>query len=89
MNGPRLLTFNQPHLKKRVLSATDLDFPDESFDFILAHQVLEHINRYPEVLDHLARLCRKGGILYISVRLPELDGVLNDISENDMAHFRA
>lgn len=22
-------------------------------------------------------------------RLPELDGVLNDISENDMAHFRA
>ncbi len=62
--------FEQPQLTKIVKSATDLDFPDESFDFIMAHQVLEHINAYPSILRSFRRLCKPGGIVYINVPNP-------------------
>lgn len=62
--------FSQPGLTKQVNSATELDFPDNSFDFIMAHQVLEHINTYPDVLKSFDRLCKPGGIIYINVPNP-------------------
>lgn len=62
--------FEQPGLSKKVMSATSMDLEDGSFDFIIAHQVLEHINDYPKALDILARLCRYGGIIYINVPNP-------------------
>lgn len=62
--------FHQPQLTKIVKSATDLDFPDESFDFIMAHQVLEHINSYPVILESFRRICKPGGIIYINVPNP-------------------
>ena len=62
--------FQQPQLTKIVKSATELDFPDESFDFIMAHQVLEHINSYPNILQSFRRICKPGGIIYINVPNP-------------------
>ena len=65
-----LEAFDHPQLVKQVMSATDLDFPDAWFDFIMAHQVLEHINAYPRVLCRLDRLLRPGGLIYINVPNP-------------------
>lgn len=62
--------FDNPQLTKQVMSATDLKFDNESFDFIIAHQVIEHINDYQKVLKSLRRLCRPGGIIYINVPNP-------------------
>jgi 2-polyprenyl-3-methyl-5-hydroxy-6-metoxy-1,4-benzoquinol methylase len=62
--------FDQPTLTKRIMSATALDFPDASFDLILAHMVLEHINEYPAILLDLARMCRPGGLIYINIPNP-------------------
>lgn len=62
--------FQQPQLTKIVKSATDLDFPDESFDFIMAHQVLEHINNHLSILQTFRRICKPGGIIFISVPNP-------------------
>jgi len=56
-----LYHFDQPGLTKRVLSATELDYPDAAFDLIIAHQVLEHINGFPGILERLRYLCRIGG----------------------------
>jgi len=70
INVERLHSFDQPALVKRAISATDLDYPDETFDVIIAHQVLEHINDYPRVLDKLAVMCRKGGLIYVNVPNP-------------------
>lgn len=63
-------SFQQPQLTKIIKSATALYFPDESFDFIMAHQVLEHINNYPSILQSFRKLCKPGGIIYINVPNP-------------------
>ena len=65
-----LTCYPEQDLIKYVMSATDLKFPAESFDLIIAHQVLEHINDYPVVLQSLRRLCRPGGLIYINVPNP-------------------
>jgi len=65
-----LTHYSQPSLIKVCMSATQLDFPGESFDFIMAHQTLEHINAYRIVLQCMDRICRPGGIVYINVPNP-------------------
>lgn len=70
INEERLFCFEHSSLKKRVLSAAELDYAPESFDFILAHQVLEHMNDYAEALQKIGSMCRKGGVVYINVPNP-------------------
>jgi SAM-dependent methyltransferase len=62
--------YEQPGLIKVCASATQLNFPEGSFDFIMAHQTLEHINNYQMVLQSMVRMCRPGGIVYINVPNP-------------------
>ena len=41
----------------------DLDFPDESFDFVLCDQVLEHVEGQPQTaVDECRRVLRPGGL---------------------------
>ncbi len=63
-------SFDQPSLMKKFMSATAIDFPPETFDFIMAQQVLEHINDYPDVLKNIDKLCRPNGIVFINVPNP-------------------
>lgn len=65
-----LYRFEQPGMIKRELSAMALDYPEASFDLIVAHQVLEHINGYAKILDDFRRLTRPGALIYINVPNP-------------------
>jgi len=49
------------------LNKLPLPFKDESFDYILAKDVLEHVNDYVSLLKELHRILRKGGIIKIIV----------------------
>ena len=52
-----------------VRHAGDLPFPSESFDFVLANGVLEHVVPFavrPQVVLEMWRLLRPGGLLYVS-----------------------
>ena len=40
-----------------------LDFPDESFDVVHAHQVLQHVGDPVRALREMRRVCRPGGIV--------------------------
>jgi len=40
-----------------------LDFPDDSFDVVHAHQVLQHLTDPVAALREMARVCRPGGIV--------------------------
>lgn len=43
-----------------------LPFSSEAFDLVLSHEVIEHIYEGPGYLRDLARVLRRGGILYLS-----------------------
>ncbi|MBN1091159.1 methyltransferase domain-containing protein [Blastococcus sp. TML/M2B] len=42
-----------------------LDLPDDSFDVVHAHQVLQHLTDPVAALRELARVCRPGGVLAV------------------------
>ncbi|GIJ67163.1 class I SAM-dependent methyltransferase [Virgisporangium ochraceum] len=60
-----------------------LDFPDDTFDVVHAHQVLQHVADPVRALRELRRVCRPGGVVAVRdadyagftwyPRLPELD----------------
>ncbi len=55
---PRDVTF-------RVGDVYELDFPDESFDIVYAHQVLQHLVRPIEALKEMRRVLRPDGLLAV------------------------
>ncbi|MFB7957394.1 MULTISPECIES: class I SAM-dependent methyltransferase [unclassified Streptomyces] len=46
-----------------VADVHDLDFPDDSFDVVHAHQVLQHVGDPVRALREMRRVCRPGGIV--------------------------
>lgn len=46
-----------------VADVHDLDFPDDSFDVVHAHQVLQHVGDPVQALREMRRVCRPGGIV--------------------------
>ncbi len=45
----------------------EIPVPDGHFDAIVCNAVLEHVRNPDEVLDEFARVCRPGGVLYLTV----------------------
>ncbi|HEX5101946.1 MAG TPA: methyltransferase domain-containing protein [Polyangiaceae bacterium] len=48
-------------LRVREASATELPYPDASFDLVLSFKVLAHVPDLPRALSEMARVCRPGG----------------------------
>ncbi|MDK0523237.1 class I SAM-dependent methyltransferase [Streptomyces sp. ML-6] len=48
-----------------VADVHDLDFPDDSFDVVHAHQVLQHVGDPVRALREMRRVCRPGGIVAV------------------------
>jgi SAM-dependent methyltransferase len=48
-----------------VGDATRLDYPDGSFDFVHAHQVLQHLADPVGALSEMRRVCRSGGAVAV------------------------
>ena len=53
----------QRNLGFTVGDAYQLDFPDDSFDVVHAHQVLQHLTDPVAALTEMRRVCRPGGIV--------------------------
>ncbi len=56
-----------------------LDFPDESFDVVHAHQVLQHLREPVAALREMTRVARRGGV--IAVRDADYGGMFWEPSE--------
>ncbi|CAM5272327.1 2-methoxy-6-polyprenyl-1,4-benzoquinol methylase, mitochondrial [Streptomyces cyaneofuscatus] len=46
-----------------VADVQALDFPDDSFDVVHAHQVLQHVGDPVQALREMRRVCRPGGVV--------------------------
>jgi len=58
--------YPRPNLRFALGSATDLPFPDASFDLITAFEVIEHLADGARLLAEARRVLRSGGILLVS-----------------------
>lgn len=58
---------NFKNVDVRRMSITDADFPDNSFDLIVSHEVFEHIANIPETVETLNRILKPNGYTYIYV----------------------
>jgi 2-polyprenyl-3-methyl-5-hydroxy-6-metoxy-1,4-benzoquinol methylase len=50
----------------KVASATELPFPDRSFDVVCSPELLEHVQNWTQCIAELTRVLRPGGMLYLS-----------------------
>ncbi|WP_299538290.1 class I SAM-dependent methyltransferase [uncultured Streptomyces sp.] len=48
-----------------VADVHELDFPDDSFDVVHAHQVLQHLGDPVRALREMRRVCRPGGVVAV------------------------
>ncbi|TQK50962.1 ubiquinone/menaquinone biosynthesis C-methylase UbiE [Streptomyces sp. SLBN-118] len=51
------------HVRFAVADVHALDYPDDSFDVVHAHQVLQHVGDPVQALREMRRVCRPGGIV--------------------------
>lgn len=57
---------SHPNVTFAVTDVHALDFPDDSFDVVHAHQVIQHVTDPVQALREMRRVCRPGG--WIAVR---------------------
>ena len=61
------LNYEAPNLSFRVGSAADLsDLADDTFDAVIAFEVIEHLTEQNEMLAEVARVLAPGGLLFAS-----------------------
>ena len=53
----------ESRLRFAVEDATDLSFPNESFDLVVAHNVFHHLSKWEDAFGEVRRVLRPGGLL--------------------------
>ncbi|MEV8633528.1 methyltransferase domain-containing protein [Streptosporangium sp. NPDC051023] len=54
-----------PNVEFAVADVHTLDFPDDTFDVVHAHQVLQHVGDPVQALREMRRVCKPGGIVAV------------------------
>jgi len=62
--------YDKDHFEKVNLDTNKLPYKDETFDFIVAGEVLEHLKRPFETIEEMGRVLKPGGVMYISTPTP-------------------
>jgi len=75
----RLLNKGRKNVKLSIGDACDITFPDNSFDLVLAMDVIEHIPRrfVKKMMEEMVRVCKKGG--HIIITTPNRSNLRNRI----------
>ena len=58
--------YDKPNLKFIQGSATNIEFPDGSFDVVVSFETIEHLAEQAEMLSEIRRVLRRNGLLIIS-----------------------
>lgn len=65
--------FKIENLKFKIDNATNLSFPDSTFDIVVSFEVIEHIKDYRKYLKEVFRVLKKGGYFIFST--PNAKGI--------------
>ncbi len=60
-----------PNIHYHIEDALDLSFSDQSFDLLATVDVIEHVGKPERMLEEMARVMKKGGLVFIT--FPSLD----------------
>lgn len=60
-------TRSKTGLELMQASITELPFADNTFDLVCAFDVIEHVDNDPAAVSELRRVCRKGGVVCVTV----------------------
>jgi SAM-dependent methyltransferase len=58
---------SKPNFEILMMSAARIEFPNEFFPFITSFEVLEHVPDLDASAHEMVRVCRRGGIIVVSV----------------------
>lgn len=79
----------EKNLSAQVMDAQKLDFPDASFDFLTASDVLEHLADEGEALREWRRVLKPGGILLVFVPAFMFLWTSHDVANKHYRRYRA
>jgi GT2 family glycosyltransferase/SAM-dependent methyltransferase len=80
------LNYAAPNLRFELADARDLSkFPDDSFDAVIAFEMIEHIEEQDHVLEEVRRVLAPGGLLIIST--PDRD-FYDELNPKNPFHVR-
>lgn len=72
-----------------IIDMTRISYPDESFDYIIASMVLEHILDETQALNELVRVIKKDGKILLTVPVAlKLDTTKDTILDNDFDRLK-
>ncbi len=57
---------DNPHADIKIQPGERLDFEDNTFDFVLSSQVLEHVKEVDQYMEECRRVLKPGGVLLLS-----------------------
>lgn len=72
-----------PTLDFKVMDMENLDFPDESFDFIYSSLVMHYVESLKPTLEHVYRTLKKGGTFLFSTHHPATFGAGRSRNEHE------
>ncbi|HVT91023.1 MAG TPA: class I SAM-dependent methyltransferase [Tepidisphaeraceae bacterium] len=83
---------NPPPFKLQQMDACELEFPDNSFDFVYSFDVFEHLPDPPRVLAQVQRVLNPGGVLMAYIHLYTCDSGHHDLrvylpGRGDLPHW--
>jgi SAM-dependent methyltransferase len=62
-----------------AMDAAAMTFPDGSFDCVFSHSCFEHLSEPGDVIRHVARVLRAGGLAHVDVHLYTSDSGCHDV----------
>jgi SAM-dependent methyltransferase len=62
-----------------AMDAAAMTFPDDSFDSVFSQSCFEHLSAPGDVIRHVARVLRPGGLAYVDVHLYTSDSGCHDV----------
>ena len=71
---------------KHKMSITDIEFPDESFDYFISNHVLEHVPNDAEAMQEIYRVLKPGGSALLQV--PINDGATETLEDPNLTRLQ-